>query len=311
MGTHVIIGAGPVGSELARLLVDAGHQVISVSRSGRAAGAGVRSVAADASDPDRLIEVATGAEAIYNCANPSQYGNWEQVWPPLWSSMLRASEATGATLVSASSLYGYGPVTVPMTEALPDVATEKNGRIRAEMWAEAKAWHDAGRIRAVEVRAADYAGAGVGANSHLARNVPQALRGKPVWVLGDRDQPHAWTDVLDVARTLAAVAERPDTWGRVWLAPTNPPRSPRQALSDVLAAAGQEMVRMRSIPIPLLRLAGLVNADLREMAVMSYVFARPYLVDSRAAEEELGLSPTPWDEVCRRTLRQVPDPQPA
>lgn len=302
MSKHVIVGAGPVGTETARLLVAAGHRVISVTRSGRGPQVdGVERIAADASDAARLTEIATDAAALYNCANPSHYGNWEQVWPPLWSSMLRTAEATGAVLVSASSLYGYGPVDQVMTENLPDRATEKNGRIRAGMWAEAKQLHDQGRIRAVEVRASDYAGAGVGDHGHLTRNVPSALAGKAVWFMGDPDQPHSWTDVLDVGRALVTVAERPEAYGRVWLAPTNPPRSAREATADVLAEAGKPMVPMHRIPGLVVRAAGLVNADFRQFAAMRYIMTRPYVIDSSAIEEAFGLAPTPWPEVCRRS----------
>ena len=304
MSKHVIVGGGPVGTETARLLVQAGHQVVVVSRSGRKPDLpGVERVAADASDAARLTEVTEGAAALYNCANPPHYGNWDEVWPPLWASMLRAAESTGAVLVITSSLYAFGPVDGVMTEALPDVATEKNGRIRAGMWAEAKRLHDQGRIRAVEVRASDYAGHTM-ANGHLTRNVPAALAGNAVRVMGDPDLPHSWTDVVDVARTLVTVAERPDSWGRVWLAPTNPPRTHRQALADVLTAAGRPMVPMRPYPALFTRLTGLVNADMRQMAAMRYIFTRPYVIDSTAARTLLGLEPTPWPEVCRRMAGQ-------
>ena len=302
MSKHVIVGAGPVGTETAQLLIAAGHQVVVVTRSGTGPQvAGVERVAADASDTARLTEIATGAVALYNCANPSHYGNWEEVWPPLWSSLLQTAEATGAVLVSASSLYAYGPVEVPMTEDLPDTATQKNGRIRAAMWAQAKQLHDQGRIRAVEVRASDYVGANVGGHGHLTRNVPAALEGRRVWVMGDPDQQHSWTDVLDVARALVTVAERPEAYGRVWLAPTNPPRSPREAMADVLAAGGRPMVPMHSIPRVATWAGGLVNADMRQLRVMSYIFRRSYVIDSSAIEEAFGLEPTPWHEVCRRT----------
>ncbi|GGC91168.1 NAD-dependent epimerase [Tersicoccus solisilvae] len=306
MGQHVIVGAGPVGRHTGGLLADRGEDVVVVTRSERGATVpGTRRVAADAADADHLTEIAGGAVALYNCANPPHYGTWDRVWPALSRGLLTAAERTGATLVTASSLYAYGPVDVPMTEDLPDAATEKNGRIRARMWAEARQAHEAGRVTVVEVRASDYAGTGVGANGHLTRDLPAALSGKRAWVVGDPDAPHSWTDVLDVARTLVAVAQRPDAWGRVWIAPTNAPRTHRQALADLLAAAGRPMVAMHAIPRVALRAAGLVDADLREMATMSYIQSRPYVVDSSAAEHRLGLAPTPWAEVCRRTLDGV------
>jgi hypothetical protein len=37
------------------------------------------------------------------------------------------------------------------------------------------------------------------------------------------------------------------------------------------------------------------------MRETEYQFQRPYVLDSSAIERELGLAPTPWDEVCRAT----------
>ncbi|MDN5851596.1 MAG: NAD-dependent epimerase/dehydratase family protein [Actinomycetia bacterium] len=299
---HVIVGAGPVGTELATLLAEAGEEVTIVTRSGRGIDhAAVTRVAADASDPGALTAAADGATALYNCANPGDYTVWQDVWPPLAASILDAARETGAVLVTAASLYPYGPVDVPMVEGMPDVATDKKGRLRAGMWADALAAHQTGEIRAVEVRGSDYMGAGVGKNGHISRNVPAALAGKGVRVIGDPDVPHAWTDVLDMARTLATVAADPDAWGRVWHAPTNAPRTQREALTDVLAAAGKPPVSVKSFPMPVMRMVGRFNPMVREIMDMSYMFTRPYVLDSSAAEASFGLKPTPWDEMCLRT----------
>jgi hypothetical protein len=197
----VVVGAGPVGTETALLLQQQGHEVVVVTRSGGGPQLkGVRRVAADASDADVLTAQVQGASALVNCANPADYTKWEQVWPPLAASLLSAAERTGATWVSASSLYAYGPVDGPMVEGMPDRATDHKGRLRAGMWAEALRLHRAGRIHAVEVRASDYLGPRVGANGHIPRHVPAAVRGKAARVIGRPDLPHTWTDVGDVAR---------------------------------------------------------------------------------------------------------------
>lgn len=300
--TYVIVGAGPVGRQTAELLRDRGDRVRLVSRTGRARVDGVETVTADVSDPAALNTIATGAAALVNAANPTDYTIWDDVWPPLAESLLTAAERTGATLVTASCLYPYGPTDAPMSEGQPDAATDHKGRLRAGMWAEARSRHAAGRLHAVEVRASDYVGAGVGANGHITRHLSTAPEGKTAWVIGRPDLPHSWTDVLDMARTLVAVADRSASWGQVWHAPTNAPRTQREALTDVLAAGGHAPVAVRGIPMPVLRGLALVNPLMREIAELSYMWTRPYVLDSRRTETELDLAPTPWAEICRRTV---------
>jgi len=300
---HVVVGAGPVGRATSLELVAAGHEVLLVSRSGSGPDLpGVRRAAADAADADRLAELATGAVGLYNCVNPSDYTIWSTFWPPVAEAFLVAAERTGAVLVTASCLYGYGPVDGPMVEGLPDAATTKKARIRAGMWAEAKARHEAGRIRAVEVRGSDYMGPGVTVEAgHIARVAPAALAGKTVRVMGRPDVPHSFTDVRDMGRALVAVARAPQTWGRVWHAPTNAPVTQAQAVADVCRAAGREPVQVKGFPKGTLALSGLFVPVMRELRETEYQFQQPYVLDSSAIERELGLTPTPWDEVCRAT----------
>lgn len=308
--TYVIVGAGPVGRHAAELLRDRGQTVRVVTRSGRGVVDGVEACVADASDPAELSSITEGAAALLNCANPGDYTTWDEVWPPLAESLLATSERTGATLVVTSNLYPYGPTTAPMVEGQADAATDHKGRLRAGMWTEAKARHDAGRLAMVEIRASDYVGVGVGANGHITRHLPAATRGKAAWVIGSPDLPHSWTDVLDVARTLVAVIDRPQTWGQVWHAPTNAPRTQRQALTDVLAAGGFDPVPVWAVPMPVVRGLALVSPLMREVAELSYMWTRPYVLDSSRTQRELGIEPTPWDEVCRRTLRGNVGPAP-
>ena len=298
---HVVVGAGPVGRATAVQLASEGHEVLLVSRSGGGPEiAGVRRVAADAAAADRLAELASGAVALYNCINPPSYMVWPTFWPPVAAAFLAAAERTGATLVTASCLYAYGPVDEPMVEGMPDAATTTKARIRALMWADALAAHEAGRIAAVEVRGSDYVGPGV-TGAHIPQVTPRALAGKAVRVFGSPDQPHSFTDVRDMGRALAAVAQRPSAWGRVWHAPTNAPRTQREAVADICRAAGKEPVDVRPWPRAMLGLGGTVVPLLRELRETVYQFERPYVLDSSAIERELGLAPTPWSEVCRAT----------
>lgn len=298
---HLVVGAGAVGRAAAHELTARGSEVVLVSRSGTGPQIeGVRREAADVADAERLSALADGATAIYNCINPPSYDVWTTYWPPIAAAFLQAAERSGAVLAVAANLYPYGPVDGPMVEGLPDAATGTKARLRARMWADAKELHDAGRIRTVEVRGADYMGPGVGM-AHIPYVMPKALQGKAVRVFGSADQPHSWTDVRDMGRALVALVADESTWGRVWHAPTNAPRTQAEAVADTCRSVGREPVRVRAWPRAVLSLGGAVVPLLREMRETAYQFERPYVLDSSAIESQLGLKPTPWDEVCRAT----------
>ncbi|MCS5721250.1 NAD-dependent epimerase/dehydratase family protein [Herbiconiux sp. CPCC 203407] len=299
---HVIVGAGPVGRHLAAQLAERGSEVVVATRSGTDPGlAGVRGIRVDANDADALSAVTVGASALYNCANPGDYTQWDTTWPPLAAALLSTAERTGPVYAITGNLYPYGPVDEPMHEGLPDAAVDHKGVLRARLWADALEAHDAGRVRAVEVRGSDYMGTGVGVNGHISRQLPAARRGKRARVLGDPDMPHTFTDVQDVARLLIAAADDESSHGRLWHVPSNPPRSQRQALGDVLTAAGLSPVPVSPIPPLALRAGELFSPMLRELKELSYQWTRPYVLDDSAARAHFALEPTPWEEVCRRT----------
>ncbi|MFD6140855.1 NAD-dependent epimerase/dehydratase family protein [Promicromonospora sp. NPDC060271] len=301
---HLIVGAGPIGTHVAALLAERGSRVTVVSRSGRSTGVdGVSHLALDASDADALSRAADGTDYLYNCANPGDYTQWERVWPSLAASLLSAAERSGAVYAITGTLYPYGPVDGPLSEDLPDAATDHKGRLRARMWADAKAAHDAGRLRAVEIRGSDYMGRGVGGNGHISRQVPTALRGKRAVMMGRTDLPHTFTDVADAARTLVAAAEDPGAHGWVWHVPSNAPRTQAQALTDVLASVGKPPVKISSLRGAALGATALVSPLMREMREIIYQWERPYVLDDTAARARFGITPTPWEEVCRRTAR--------
>ena len=302
---HVILGAGPVGQAVAAELVSQGREVVLASRSGSGPDVpGARRVAVDGADADALTKIVDGAEALYNCVNPPSYDIWPTYWPPIAAALATAAERSGAVLAVTGNLYPYGPVDGPMTEDLPDAAPGTKGALRAQMWADLRERHEAGSLRAVEVRGSDYMGPGV-TGAHIPIAAKRALAGKTALVFGDPSAPHSMTDVRDMGRALVTVATEPTAWGRVWHAPTNPARSQAETLADVCRAAGREPVRVRSWPKAMLSVGGAVVPFLREMRETAYQFQQPYVLDSSAITAAYGLTATPWEEVCRATAETV------
>jgi nucleoside-diphosphate-sugar epimerase len=307
MALHVIVGAGPVGTATANLLAERGERIRIVSRRGTGPEhPAIERVTADASDADRLAALTEGATALYNCANPL-YHKWLTDWPPLASALLGAAERAGAVLATANNLYGYGEVTGPITDDTRLEATHPKLRLRADMWRDALARHEAGRIRATEVRASDY----LEANSVLTFGLGKPLlAGTRAYVPYPLDVPHSWSAIADVARTLVTVAADERGWGRAWLVPTNPPLTIRQLARRFADANGAPAPKLTAMPYAALWTAGLFSPLVRELRTTRYQFTRPFVLDGSTTTAAFGIEPTPLDDVLRqagaRLRRAVP-----
>jgi len=303
MGRQVIVGAGTIGSALAVRLAERGHDVVVASRRGSSPTArGVAGVALDATDVEGLAALARGADVIYNCANPP-YHQWTTDWPPLAAAMLAASERSGAVLVTLSNLYGYGPVAHAMVETDPLAATSQKGRVRAQMWIDALAAHEAGRLRATEVRASDYYGPGITATGVLGeRVVPKVLDHRSIVLPGDLDAPHSWTFVDDVVTALEIAGRDERAWGSPWHVPTATPASVRSMVDGVARAAGLDAPAVRRLPWGVLGAVGLVVADVRELREIAYQFDEPFVVDSTAFASTFGMRATDTDTALGSTV---------
>ena len=297
--THLVVGAGPIGSAVARRLVAAGDTVRVVTRSG-SGPEGTERIAADAADAERLAQLATGADVVYNCVNP-QYHRWVTDWPPVAAAILGAAESSGAVLVTTANLYGYGPVDRPMTEDMPLAGTYSKAQVRNRMWLDALAAHEAGRVRATEARGADYIGPG--AESHLGdRVMPKLLAGKKVTVTSSLDSRHTWTYTEDMAATLVALGADERAWGRPWHVPSALTMSQREAITELARLAGVETPKMAEYQAWMMKALGVFSPLIRELPDVAYQMKDDFVLDSSAAQRELGLVPTPAEEVLRAHL---------
>ncbi|MBN6052990.1 NAD-dependent epimerase/dehydratase family protein [Nonomuraea sp. RK-328] len=301
MGKHVVVGSGQVGGQLAAKLVAQGHEVTVVTRSGSGPD-GATKVAADVTDQNRLIEITKGADVLYNCVNP-RYHRWLTDWPPMAASFLAAAEATGAVYIMLGNLYAYGPVTGAMTEDLPLASTSPKAQVRARMWADALAAHEAGRVRVTEVRGSDYFGPGSTDQSYLGDRFIAPLRaGKTISLVWPADVTHSWTYLPDVADALIVAGADERAWGRPWHVPTAEPLTFRQIGERMAAVLGRPAPKMSTLPWPLVRAAGLFSPMAGEMRHIRYQFVDPFVLDSSAFQTTFGVRPTPVDEALRATL---------
>ncbi|GAA2686710.1 NAD-dependent epimerase/dehydratase family protein [Actinoplanes palleronii] len=295
--THVIIGSGPIGSGVARILAGQGEQVRIITRSGSGPEHPlIERATADASDARRLSELSQDAEVIYNCANP-KYTEWADKWFPMNNAMIAAAKASGAVYAITGNLYGYGPQPGGrMTEDSPLAATGRKGRIRIKMWQDALA----SGVRTIEARASDYIGGGA-VSTISAVLLPAINSGRAAWAPANVDLPHTFSYTGDMARTLVTLARDERAHGQAWHVPSPAPVSFRQLAARYCELAGVPQVKVHSLPRFVMRTAGVAVPMARELAEMDYQFYAPFEMDSSRTERTFGLTPTDLDVALRET----------
>ena len=301
--THVVLGAGPVGTSIARQLAAAGETVRVVTRSGRELGIpGVTSVRADITDPAAVGVATGGAGTVYFAAQPA-YTNWPKGFPPLVEGVLGGLRGRGIRLAVVDNLYAYGPTAgAPLREDLPYAATNRKGSARARVAQRFMAAHVAGDVQVTIARASDFFGPEATDSIAGERFFRPLLAGKPVQVLGNPDLPYSLTYVPDFARTLIELARHDEAFGEAWHVPSVPATSMRQFAELVAAAAGAGTPRTTRVSRPMLRLVGVVVPQAREMVELFYEFEAPHLLDSSKTERAFGLTATPFAESIPATV---------
>lgn len=296
----VVLGAGPVARGVVAALVERGAEPTMVARRASTVP-GTRPMAGDMSDVDDARRVIAGASVVFQCAQPP-YERWVQEFPKLQRTVLAACAATGATLIAAENVYGYGDIAgirFASTEMKPSSA---KGAVRAEMWGELLRAHQDGVVATAAVRASDFFGPGVVGSVYGSRFFDAIAKGRRAELLGSPDARHSITFVPDFGRALVAVAADPTAWGRAWHAPTAPAITQTQIV-EIVAHAVDKPPRLRAVPTWQLRLVGLAVAEVRESIELLYQFEKDFLVDSSEFEQRFGFGPVPLEESLPQTVR--------
>lgn len=299
---HVIIGTGPLGKAVMRELVAQGQPVRMVNRSGKAAvPEGVEVVAGNATDPASTRPLCASASVVYQCAQP-EYTRWAAEFPAYQAAVIEGAAASGAKLVVAENLYMYGPVSGPIREDLPFRPNTRKGTVRAKVAEDLMAAHKAGKLRAVAGRASDFYGPEAGQQGAFGdRIIYPMLAGKKVAGLGNPDLPHTYSYVRDFGRGLVRLGSCDEALGQAWHIPNAPTLTTREILTLFFEEAGLPP-KIGAVPNLVLKMVGLFNPVVKEVAEMLYEFNEPFIVDHSKFEGMFGNIATPHRQAIKETV---------
>jgi nucleoside-diphosphate-sugar epimerase len=300
---HVVLGAGQVGSLLARELVARGLRVKQIRRSAGPGTVGIEVVPGDMSDLGFAEKATRGATVLYDCLSPSNYDRWPQELPGLHAGVLHAAARSGAKLVQLGNLYPYGAPDAPMREDTPFAPCSRKGHLRARLDELTLEASRRGEIRVAILRASDFYGPGFERATLFGPHFyHRVLAGKSALCQGDADQLHSYSYGPDVAHAMLRLGQEDDVFGRVWHAPTAAAETTRSVIARFSAALGRE-IRIQKLPDWVLRSAGLFAPVLREVAEMTYQWKKAFVIDDSAWRARFGGGATPFEEGVAATAR--------
>ena len=305
-GLHVVLGAsGGIGGAVLDALTRRGLPARAVSRSAaRSQAEGLEVVCADLTDPRAAEAAVFAADVVYHCAMPP-YTQWPQQFPALTQTIAHAARKVGAVLVVADNLYAAARTGRPLTEEGPLDVTGTKAAVRSTMADELMGAHRRGDLRVTFGRAADYYGPGPRGLHSIPGHAlfTPALRGRtPRWP-GRTDLPHALHHLPDIGEALVTLGCDQRAWGRAWNLPSAAPLTADGYCQAFTAALGRRRSVAR-VPGPLLRAAGLLDAEAREAAELLWQFDRPFLIDDSQYRSHFDLpEPRPHPETLASTAR--------
>ncbi|MDP3278613.1 MAG: NAD-dependent epimerase/dehydratase family protein [Deltaproteobacteria bacterium] len=299
---HVILGAGQIGSHLAKILASQGLPVRTVARRARALGEGITHLQGSITDPAIAERAGADAAVVYQCANPP-YPAWDRELPAITEGALRAAKTQGARLVVLDNLYAFGRMNgAPMKPEGPFAPCSRKGALRLRLQERLLRAHTDGEARVAIAKASDFVGPGV-VEAHLgARFFERVFAGKSGECFGDPALPHALTYAPDLAKALATLGAHPEADGRVWHVPTLEARSPR-AWADALGRALGREITISTVPRWVTRGVGIFVPMLGELHEMRYQWEEPYLVDDQDFRTTFAIEPTPFEAQVEATAR--------
>jgi nucleoside-diphosphate-sugar epimerase len=188
-----------------------------------------------------------------------------------------------------------------MTEQTPSAPCSKKGAVRAKIATMLTDQVRAGNLTAMIARSADFYG------PNTQNGVPNLLVFEPFakaatasWLVNPM-VPHSLTFTPDAARGVAMLVERQSAWNQIWHLPTAPDPPTGKAFIEMAAAEFGVSPKYRVLSRPMLRIAGLFDATVRESYEMLYQSDAPYLFDSTKFATEFGFAGTPYREGIRAT----------
>lgn len=303
MTLHTILGAkGNVTKELLPVLQQHGQQIRLVSRH-PAPVAGAETRAADFLNAEQTMQAVAGSGIVYLLVGLEYSATvWQRDWPVIMRNVIAACKAAHAKLIFLDSLYTFGRVAGPITEATPSRPVSKKGKILVEIEDLLLAEMNSGGLDAIITKASDFYGPGVVEKSWPGMLVFNRLKKgqAPQWAV-NANVPRVYTYTPDIGRALYVLSQHPEAFNQTWILPVASPTLTGLEFSALAAKYMQGKPKVQAIPKWVFGLMGVFIPFMKEAHEMLYQDENGYVLDSFRFEQAFNFTPTPYEEGIKAT----------
>jgi nucleoside-diphosphate-sugar epimerase len=299
----ILGGGGVIADELVKALRARSDEPMRlVSRNPKPIPGIAETVAADVAVLEDAVRAVVGSRIVFLVVGLKyDIKVWRELWPRIMRNAIEAAKRAGAKLVFFDNVYMYGKVDGPMTEETPFRPCSKKGEVRAEIATMLLDEMASGGLVALIARSADFYGPGARTGIPNVLVFDKFAAGAKAMWLGKDSVKHSLSFTPDAARSLVLLAESESAWNQTWHVPTaaDPPTG-KQFIGMVADEFGTQP-RYQVLTRPLVWLAGLFDATVRETYEMLYQYEFDYVFDSTKFVRAFGVQPVACLDAIRIT----------
>lgn len=295
---HTVLGStGNIGTQLAKELKMYTDHIRLVSRNPKKINSSDQIMKADLLLVNDAIAAVAGTDTVYLVVGITYRTKlWQEQWPIIMKNTIEACIKHKAKLVFFDNMYCYDPKHVGhLTESTPVNPKSKKGKVRAEIAQMILDEIDAGKLKAIIVRSADFYGPNARL-SFLNESVINRMKaGKTAQWLYDKNKKHSFTYIPDAAKATVFLAQQQSAWDQIWHLPTSKEYPTGQEIVNFMVKELYVRSKMQVLPGFMVEILSLFVPLLKEVSELSYQLEQDYCFDSSKIEETYNLKPTPLE----------------
>ncbi len=245
-----------------------------------------------------MTKAAKGMDVIVNAMNPS-YEKWQAEVPALTAQVIKAAQASGATIILPGNVYNFGANAPKILNAeTPHIAQNPLGRVRAEI----EQSYRASGVQVIILRAGDFIDtqpSGIWFDRTIIAKINKGI----FTYLGRMDAAHSWAYLPDLTHAAVALAEKRADLSTFEDIPFSGYTLTGEALAQALeVVTGRSLVRKRMSYLPM-KILSPFSKLMRHLVEMSYLWDMPHSLDNKRLDALLPeFEGTPLLDALRSVL---------